>query len=321
MSGVRIPASLIFTEEFFLSLLVTGVVLTLIFILPRAVLSLLPRILPIQIRMKGPGFISPFFFSARDISIVWRGKGTDHLLLRSAAVRFRISFLQLFLFRICFRSFFLSRPYLEYDNHVDSFKKTKHLPPRKRVIIDSLNIEEGEVALVDYTLPGPYRIRLRHINLDGGRVDLATSADLLFQIRSGSAELGRGMILAHHNGKIGTLSLKNVDWNSIIGMEHLPFLPGTAFSLLLEHHLLSDSRVQVHGTLHLLGQRNENEPEASGVPFSFQIRWEEYRMTMDLGIQKLIEQIFTYARPGLVEAGLLFVGKEIFNRFKKSGEA
>lgn len=321
MSGVRIPASLIFQRSSFLSLLVAGVLLTLLLILPRALLSLLPRLLPVQIRMKGPGFLSPFYFTARDVSFSYRGEGTDHFLLQCSSLRFRISLTQLLLFRLRFRSFSLVEPYLEYENHVESFRKTRLLPARRRIQIDSLRIEKGEVFVVDYTLPGPYRLRIRNINVEGGVVDLATSAALLLQIRRGRAELGRGIILAHRTKETGTLLLKNVDWNSVIGMEHIPFLPGTAFSLFVKHRVVSDALVLVHGSLHLLGSRPGMEAETnSGIPFAFQIRWDDYRMTMDLGIQKLVDQILAHAKPGLIEAGLLFVGKEIFDRFKKSAE-
>jgi hypothetical protein len=297
------------------------VLLTLIFILPRVLISFLPCVLPVQIRMKGPGFLSPFFFTARDVSFSYKGEGTDHLLLRCSALRFRISLSQLLLFRLRFRSFSLADPYLEYENHVESFRKTRLLPARHRIQIDSLNIENGEVYVVDYTLPGPYRLRIRNIHLHGGTVDLATSAGLLLQIRRGRAELGGGIILAHRTGRTGTLLLKNVDWNSVIGLEHIPFLPGTEFSLSVRHHTISDDEVKVQGRLHLLGSGDESsEVEMSGIPFAFVIRWDDYRMTMDLGIQKMIDQILTHAKPGLIQAGLLYVGKGIFDRFKKSAE-
>jgi len=180
-------------------------------------------------------------------------------------------------------------------------------------------MKQGEVYVIDHTLPGPYRIRLRNIDVEGGVVDLATSANLLLQIRHGRADLGHGMILAHRKGKVGTLLLKNVDWNSVIGIEHLPFLPGTAFSLFVKHRRLSNSKVLVEGSLHLLGSKPGLEAATnSGIPFTFTINWNDYRMTMDLGIQKLVDQILIYAKPGLIEAGILYFGRGIFDRFKKN---
>ncbi|MBW7858549.1 MAG: hypothetical protein H3C43_09740 [Leptonema sp. (in: Bacteria)] len=273
------------------------------------------RVNSLQIRMKGLGFLTPFYFKASNLRIEWQSETSDRVLIRCWKAKFRISLSNLLLFRIKFRYLVLDELYLEYINRIDSFKKIRFLPKRGRFQIEGLAISQGELYVVDHTLPGPYRLRLKNISIEEGRFDLATSVDLLLQIQAGSADLGRGQIITSSDGKTGNLQLRSVDWNSVIGMEHIPFLPGTAFSLLVHYQAVSNDIIHVDGTLHLIG--SDSPQTESGIPFEFFINWDEYRLTMDLGIQKLVEQILSHSKAGILETGLLYVGKGIFDRFKK----
>lgn len=265
--------------------------------------------------MKGLGFLTPFYFNAANLRIEWQTETSDKVLIRCWRAKFRVSLLNLLRFRIKLRYLILDELYLEYVNRVDSFKKTKYLPKRGRFQISGLSISQGELYVVDHTLPGPYRLRLKNISIENGHVDVATSVDLLLQIQNGTADLGRGQIITSNRHKSGNLQLRNVEWNSVIGMEHIPFLPGTAFSLILQYQVLSKDIFHIDGSLHLLG--GDTKQVESGIPFEFFIDWDEYQLTMDLGIQKLIEQILTHSKAGILETGLLYVGKGIFDRFKK----
>jgi hypothetical protein len=57
-----------------------------------------------------------------------------------------------------------------------------------------------------------------------------------------------------------------------------------------------------------------------GIPFQFTINWKEYKLPMDLALQKLIENIFNTLQPTLIEKGILLIGKEVFDRVKKIPE-
>jgi hypothetical protein len=67
----------------------------------------------------------------------------------------------------------------------------------------------------------------------------------------------------------------------------------------------------------LTGKSQEDE---LGIPFEFIIYWKEYRLPMDLALQKLIEKIFETVQPTFIEKGILTIGKEVFDRIKKTPE-
>jgi hypothetical protein len=65
------------------------------------------------------------------------------------------------------------------------------------------------------------------------------------------------------------------------------FFWNTKFDLdvFYKHH--SSNSTYVKGFLHLTGKSQEDE---LGIPFEFIIYWKEYRLPMDLALQKLIEK-------------------------------
>lgn len=306
------------------SVLLVLLVLLALLSTPIALSRFLPRMLmrrwpALRLRLSGPGFLSPFHFRASSLHLEWDSPGTDRLLLRCGSMHFRVSLLSLLspssprlrLINVHARDL-----YVEYENRIDSFQKTRLLPRRGLVIVEGLHITNGETYLIDHTLPGPYRFRLTDICLQDARFDAATSVQLLFDMRAGHARLGDGTVDVQEHGGEGTVLLKNVNWNAVIGVESGFHLPGTAFTLHIQHHVLLHDRLAVRGNLHLLGN-NVREASDGGIPFAFVLDLNDYRLTIDLAVQRFVEQMLRHARPGLLESGVVLVGREIFERLKK----
>lgn len=310
-----------------LLLSIVSVLCALILFTPLILSRFVPRLLmkrwpALQLHIDGPGFLFPFYFRASTIHFEWDAPGTDRLMFRTGPLHFRLSYsflLSIFSpggLRFRLRHMRIDGLVLEYENRMDSFQKTALLPRRGRLLIEGLHLSGGDVSLIDHTLPGPYRFSLRNIHIEDGHLDAATSIQLLFDMRKGRARLGDGTVEVEQTAHEGTLILRNVNWNAVIGLGSGFHLPGTAFTLHIRHRAMHGDRIAIHGNLHLLGM-NVSHADDGGIPFAFVMDLNDYRLTLDLAVQRFVEQMLRHARPGLLESGVLLVGREIFERLKK----
>ncbi len=268
----------------------------------------------------GKGFIHPFYFKANNIHIKFQyKKEIDSFELDCEQIEFKIKILPLFIGKVYLYDLYLTYPYLYYENKLNSFLKIQILPDQKRVCFKNFNIQNGEVYVIDYLLPGPYKLRLTNINIKNAKMDLSTPINLLFFIEQGNANIEQGIITAKTNFREkfpqGRLILKDIKWTSVMGIK-IPFF-GTKFDLDVSYIHYSSNSTYVKGYFHLTGKSQEDE---LGIPFEFNISWKEYRLPMDLALQKLIEKIFETVQPTFIEKGILTIGKEVFDRIKKTPE-
>lgn len=269
----------------------------------------------------GVGFVLPFYFVARNFYIKFSYKEDyDYFELSCKKIRFFINPLQLFKKKLVIQKLYLEVPYLYYENKYNSYRKIQLLPKFNQIVVRDFTIKQGKIYTIDCMLPGPYQFYLSEINCFIRYLDLAVPVGLLFYIQNGKAKIDSGFLEIQTQEKAlnptGSLIMKNIKWTSIVGIS-IPFI-GTAFDLFVYFTHQSPQEMLVKGYLHILGTKEENKEE--GVPFQFLVKWEEFRLPIDLGLQKLIEKIFETINPSLLQKGIIYIGKEVFDRIKKVPE-
>lgn len=255
------------------------------------------------------------WFQARNLKLSFApDHSTDRFYFESDRIHFAVSPLHLLFGRILLIKAFLGTAYFEYINRIDSHKKNRLLPRRHRFELKDLDVENGTVSVVDETLPGPYRLSISDIHLEGADMDLSTPVDLFFRMKRGHALIGSGSIEAGKSRETGFIRVRGITYGEITSMERLPLM-GYGFSLTAYHRGGSDSR-EVEGRLRILDSSGKGSDD-QGIPYGFLIKWPDYNLTMDLGIQKLIENVLKSARPGLMERGLVLGSRGVFDLVKK----
>lgn len=274
-----------------------------------------------NISFSGIGFISPLYFLANNFYIQFNYKNDfDYFELSCKKIRLFINPISLLKKKLIIEKLLMELPYLYYENKYNSYRKIDLLPKFNRVIIKNFKIINGKILTIDYMLPGPYQLYLNEINCIINQFDLAVPISLLFFIQKGVARLEQGTLEIQMNydslKPTGSIILKNIKWTSIVGIS-VPFI-GTSFDLFVYFTHQNQEEVLVKGYLHPLGVGENSKEE--GMPFQFFINWSDYRLPIDLGLQKLIEKIFENINPSLLEKGIVYIGKEFFDRIKKIPE-
>ncbi len=273
----------------------------------------------LYIQFKGKGFIHPFYFKAKNIYVKFYCKDTiDNFELKCDKINFRIEILPLLIGKVVLKNIHLYNPYLYYENKLNSFLKIHLLPEPQKVILKNLNIYQGKISVIDYLLPGPYKLQLYNIFLKNAYMDLSRPVSIIFFIEKGQANIDKGIIEAKTNFKngqytSGSLTLKNIKWIDVMGIS-IPFI-NTKFDLHVFYTHYSRNKTSIKGSLYLTGS---SEHEKTGIPFNFDIVWKNYKLPLDLALQNLIEKIFETVQPTIIEKGLLVIGKEVFDRIKKT---
>ncbi|MCB1167815.1 MAG: hypothetical protein KDK33_16780 [Leptospiraceae bacterium] len=268
----------------------------------------------VHLDYEGPGMILGLWFQARNLRAIFAPDGgMDRFYFEAGKIHFAVSPLHLLFGRILLLKPYLAHAYLEYINRIDSHKKNRFLPGRHRIEFKDLDVVDGSVTVVDETIPGPYRLNISQIQLESADMDLSTPVDLFFRMDHGHALIGSGKIEAGRSRETGFIKIRGITWGEITSLERLPLM-GYGFSLSAYHRGGSNTR-EVEGHLRILDGSGAGSDK--GIPYSFRIRWSDYNLTMDLGIQKLIENILNSARPGLMERGLVLGSKSVFDLVKK----
>lgn len=274
-----------------------------------------------KISFSGVGLISPFYFIAKNFYIQFNYKNDfDYFELSCKKISLFIDPISIFKKKLIIQKILMELPYLYYENKYNSYRKIDLLPKFNQIIVKNFKITNGKIFTIDYMLPGPYQLYLNQINCFIHQFDLAVPISLLFFIQKGVARLDQGTLEIQTNydslKPTGSIILKDIKWTSIVGIS-VPFI-GTSFDLFVYFTHQNQEEVLVRGYLHPLGVGENSKEE--GMPFQFLIRWNEYRLPIDLGLQKLIEKIFENINPSLLEKGIVYLGKEVFDRIKKVPE-
>lgn len=273
------------------------------------------------ISMRGPGFILPILgFSARRFRLMVHGSPQiDRVFFQADRISFLIDPLLLLFGRLRLVRLRIDNPYLEYVNRIDSFRKNRYLPRRHRVEIKSGRIRNGFVTVRDETRTPVYRMELREIELDGMDVDVGTPVDLLFRTRRGSARIGsEGLIEIGETRGGGFIRLRGVTWGEISSLPNLPFAGGRL--ALAAYHTGGSSGRKVQGQVgpgDSTAGELASDQEGQAAVFEFDIDWNDYAISIDLGFQKLIGEILTHGRTGWLSSGFLIGGRSVFQMLKK----
>lgn len=242
----------------------------------------------------------------------------DRVYLGVKRVTFRVDPFFLLIGRLRIIRLDLVEPYLEYVNRMESHRKNVYLPRRHRVEFKNARIQNGRLFVRDDTMTPTYRLEMRDIDVENLDVDVATSVDFLFRTERGEAMLAGGRIEIGTRRDEGYIRLRDVSLPSIASLDRIPFLEGR-MSLTVAHTGGSSGR-HVQGVLGPSAGLHDSfrDPHEEGVfTFEFDIDWDDYRITLDLGIQKLIEQLLANARAGWLGQGIVLGSRGVFEMFKK----
>ncbi|MBX7057820.1 MAG: hypothetical protein K1X75_07105 [Leptospirales bacterium] len=271
----------------------------------------------------GVGFILPLLsFRARNFRMMIQPTlQSDRVYFECQGLRFRISLLHLFFFHLRIVGLRLDRARLEYVNRVDSHQKNRFLPGRHRVEIRGGDVRNGLIIVRDETRTPVYRMELRDLQLHDLNMDVATPVDLLFRTGRGSAQIGSGLIeIGQTRSGGGFIRLNGVTWGEISSMDGLPF---TGWRIALFAHHEGDARGRrAEGALSFISpdpaRATEGvRPGADAVHFEFPLHWEDYAISMDLGLQRLIGEVLRHGRAPWVSRGLLLGSRSVFEIVKK----
>ncbi len=280
----------------------------------------------ISLSFKGLGFFFPIlYFSARDFSFLFHGNSQDLLkkdrfYFHSEKVCFWIN--PIFLLLGCLRisGLYLEKPLLYYFNRQFSHEKKHILPKPKRLQFSRICIHRGKLFVEDETSWPLYQVSLSRIEVRNMTVDIAIPAFMFFQIQRATAQLAGGVLRIKKSGKEGIIQLQNIRWKEIANFKKFPF--GLEYLLLLAHFQEKGKEFLIDGLTSGAGKKNINqnsslEQMSNKIAFSFKTKSEEYQTTLDLGIQKLIENILHSTQTNWFSKGLAWGGQRIFDLFKR----
>lgn len=274
---------------------------------------------------RGIGLVLPgLYFSANRIRfMIQGGAGRDRVYFEARRLRCRIDPVFLLLGRIRLVGLKLEEPLLHYFNRQESYHKNRLLPKRHRLEIKNLSVSGGFLLILDETMSPVYRLTLRDILLENADMDVGTPIDVLFRAGQGSARIDSGYLEIGRHGDEGTIRLWGVTWGEIAGLGgEVPFM-SRQLALYATHTGGSHGR-HAQG---LIGTTPAGTPRkeffslsdvTTRITFDFDLDWDDYALTFDLGLLKLIGRILDSANAaGLGTRGVLPGLRGVFEILKK----
>ena len=272
----------------------------------------------------GLGLFLPFlYFSATRVRFMIQGNAdSDRVYFEARRIRCRIDPVFLLLGRIRLVSLRVDAPLLHYFNRLESYKKNYLLPKRHRIEIKNLSMKDGSILVLDETMTPAYRLTLREIQVDNADMDVGTPIDVLFRAEYARARIDSGHLELNRHGDEGTIKLWGVTWGEIAGLGDVPFM-----SRQLALHATHTGGT--HGRLAegMIGTAEAGTPVkeffsmsdiAARLSFTFEINWDDYALTFDLGLLRLIAGILDSANPEDVSSlGALPGLRAVFEVLKK----
>lgn len=264
---------------------------------------------------KGFGFHPYFYFSARDFRILYASRpDTDRVFFSAEKIHFWVNPFPLLIGRIYIHRMYLENGLLEYVNRMDSYKKASILPARKKVQFLNSRIIRGRVLVRDETMGG-YQLQIKDIDLKKAAIDAGCSIDIFFRTGQGQAKLGSAGIQVSRHGRTGSVKTDKIRIAELAGF-NVPLF-WDRISLNLEYiEKPGVTRVKGLMNIHIFTEEDHEEVK-EGIPCDFILDWDDYQMTFDLGFQKLIETVLHNTRPTLIQRGLIYGGKQVFEILKK----
>lgn len=268
-------------------------------------------------------FVPLLYFRCGRIRLMFHGESThDRVYFEAKQVSFRIDPFFLLLGRLRLVNLKIKEPYLEYINRMESHKKNRFLPSRHRIELKRAHLTGGRLFVRDETMTPVYRLEMTGIELENMDLDVGTPIDFLFRCERGEADFASGRIEIGQTGGAGFIRLRDVAWTEIASLEKLPFSGRLALSVT--HTGGSRSR-SVQGQISATaapaadGTESIKDPHKSlnNVTFQFDIDWNDYCVTLDLGLQRLIGKILENADAGWLGQGIVLGGRGVFEILKK----
>ena len=277
----------------------------------------------VVISFRGLGFIVPFlYFHARDLRILAPGSDKrDRIYFESKHIRLRLEPIFLLLGRLRIMHLRLDHPILDYTTRQESHEKNKILPGRHRVELKNAELQSGQVFIQDETMAQIYKIAILDIQLHNCDMDISTSADLFFRTRRGSAVIGSGKVEIGGTAGKGYIRVRGVSWGDILGMGDTRFLRG-GVALEVEHQGGARGR-EVRGVVASLPASSVGDQFVridelgTRIPFEFEIDWDDFILTFDLGLQRLIQYILNNGKATGISSGLLTGIRGVFELIRK----
>jgi hypothetical protein len=215
----------------------------------------------------------------------------------------------------------LREPYLEYINRMASHKKNRYLPARHRIELKGTHIQDGRLFVRDETMTPVYRLEMTNIEIENMDLDVGTPIDFLFRSERGEANFASGRIEIGNRQGAGYIRLRDVAWTQIASLDNLPFTGRLALSV---SHAGGSQGRHIQGQLTATGNGSPDgaslkDPHESltNVNFAFDIDWNDYRVTLDLGLQRLIGKLLDNADANWLAQGIVLGGRGVFEILKK----
>ncbi|MEQ9365825.1 MAG: hypothetical protein RIF32_16400 [Leptospirales bacterium] len=274
-------------------------------------------------------FVPLLYFRCGRFRLMFHGESThDRVYFEAKQVSFRIDPFFLLLGRLRLVNLKLKDPYLEYINRMESRKKNRFLPARHRIELKRAQIANGRLFVRDETMTPVYRLEMTGIDLDNMDLDVGTPIDFLFRTERGEADFASGRIEIGQTRGVGFIRLRDVAWTEIASLENLPFTGRLALSVThtggsrsrnVQGQISATAAPGAAGTAGPQTNVSVKDPHKSlnNVSFQFDIDWNDYGVTLDLGLQRLIGKILDNADAGWLGQGIVLGGRGVFEILKK----
>lgn len=246
-------------------------------------------------------FLPLLYFSAKRVRFMIQGRSdSDRVYFEARRIRCRIDPIFLLMGRIRLIGLRVDAPLLHYFNRLESYKKNYLLPGRHRLEIKNFSIRDGSILVLDETMTPNYRITLGEIQLDNADMDVGTPIDVLFRAEHGQARIDSGYLEIGRHGDEGTLKMWGVTWGEIAGLgADVPFM-----SRQLALHATHTGGAHGRKAQGVIGTAEAGTPVKeffsmsdvdARLSFDFEINWDDYSLTFDLGLLRLIAKILDSA--------------------------
>ena len=291
-----------------------------------------------------PFLFPPLYFSARDFRFLYRGTvERDRFYIEARRLRFWVNPFFLCFGRLRIHRLYLDKPLLHYFNRQDSYKKKQLLPKIGNFQIKNIGIRNGSLYVEDDTIWPVYRFYMKNIQCQKMSVDLGVPVHMFFQIQKGEAELAGGRLEIRKKGKKGFIRLSQINWERITNLQKLPFAPDKVE--LRAHFYEKNKSFLIYGlagasmnTLEKIKKLDSLDFDTAAFPkdleglenlgddlrklgaikFFFESHPRNYQTTLDLGLQKLLEETLEKAETSWHSMALVWSGRRLFKLFKKT---
>lgn len=242
-------------------------------------------------------FILPlFYYQGSDIHFqIKREFGIDEMDFEIKKLSFWINPFLLFLGKLEIRRAKIKGFKGKYVSRIPPKDKIKWLPPSGRVFLKNSSLENGELLIEDKVVISQTKILLRDINIYKTSFDLAYPVHLFFFTKNASCNLGSGfikteLIFPNH----GFLKVSGITWGEFINIGGMTLQPLVATVELHADYKHLPGKTDIRGIFGKKAKLKEENINDTNERFAFQfsMNWKDYRLPVDMALQKIIMLIF-----------------------------